>query len=168
MADLFHTDVPSTYVRAVFEVMLRADRHVFQVLTKRPARMERFLRANVDLFAGGRVPGHIWLGTSIENQRVSFRVEQLRRIDADIRFLSCEPLLGPIRVNLGGIHWVIAGGESGIRHRPVALEWIRTVRDACLEAGVPFFFKQVGGRTPKAGGRMLDGRTWSEYPSIVM
>jgi protein gp37 len=88
----------------------------------------------------------------------------LRRIPVKIRFLSCEPLLGPLRLRLDGIHWLIAGGESGINHRPLSLDWVRELRDDCQNAGVPFFFKQVGGRTPKAGGRLLDGRTWSEYP----
>lgn len=165
MGDLFHRDVPSAFVRAVFEVMLSANSHVYQVLTKRPGRMERFIRQNADLFNGTDVPRHIWLGTSIENQAVAFRVDQLRRVSARVRFLSCEPLLGPLNLSFSGIHWVIAGGESGIRHRPVSLDWIRAIRDSCQSAGVAFFFKQIGGRTPKAGGRQLDGRTWSEYPA---
>lgn len=164
MSDLFHVDVPSAFVRALFEIMLSADRHIYQVLTKRPARMERFIRANRDLFDGRRVPAHIWLGTSVENQKVAFRVAQLRRVPARVRFLSCEPLLGPLKIGLRGIHWVIVGGESGISHRPMSLDWVRALRDGCERAGVPFFFKQVGGRTPKAGGRVLDGRTWSQYP----
>jgi protein gp37 len=166
MSDLFHVDVPDVYVRHVFDVMLRADRHTYQVLTKRPARMARFVRNNADLFPDGVVPGHIWLGTSIEDSRVAYRADHLRRVPAVIRFLSCEPLIGPLRIPLDGIHWLIAGGESGIHHRPLNLEWVRKLRDACLRLGVPFFFKQVGGRTPKAGGRILDGRTWSEYPVV--
>jgi protein gp37 len=165
MSDLFHADVPVAFVRTVFEVMLSADSHIFQVLTKRPARMARFVRHHAGLFGEGRVPGHIWLGTSVESQEVAFRVNQLRRIPATIRFLSCEPLLGPLYLRLHDIHWLIAGGESGVIHRPLSLDWVRSLRDACRDAGVPFFFKQVGGRTPKAGGRLLDGRTWSEYPS---
>jgi protein gp37 len=165
MGDLFHADVPDVFVRSVFEVMLAADAHVYQVLTKRPSRMERFIRNNIDLFSSGTVPSHIWLGTSVENQRVAFRVRQLRRVPAKVRFLSCEPLLGSVNLELDGIHWVIAGGESGAVHRPLSLEWVRSLRDACVTAEVPFFFKQVGGRTPKAGGRDLDGETWSEYPT---
>lgn len=166
MGDLFHSHVPVAYVRSVFEVMLQADQHVFQVLTKRPARMEKFIRANSDLFCAGVVPSNIWLGTSVEDQSTAFRVNQLRRVPAQIRFLSCEPLLGPVELALDGIHWVIAGGESGIRHRKLSIEWIRSLRDACTVEKVAFFFKQIGGRTPKAGGRLLDGRTWSEYPDI--
>ncbi len=165
MGDLFHAHVPSAFVRSVFEVMLSVDCHVFQVLTKRPTRMERFIQANMDLFKDGVVPPHIWLGTSVENQPSAGRVDQLRRVPATIRFLSCEPLLGPVELDLAGIHWLIAGGESGIRHRPLALDWIRSLRDACHQSGVPFFFKQIGGRTPKAGGRLLDGETWSQYPA---
>jgi protein gp37 len=166
MGDLFHVDVPRAFVRAVFETMLEASEHVYQVLTKRPGRMGQFIRANSDLFDHGVVPAHIWLGTSVENQRTVFRVRQLTQIAASVRFLSCEPLLGPLRISLQGIHWVIAGGESGITHRPVSLDWVREIRDACIRGAVPFFFKQVGGRTPKANGRTLDGRTWNEYPAI--
>lgn len=164
MGDLFHTDVPSSFVRAVFEVMLTADQHSYQVLTKRPARMARFIDKHAGLFTRGVVPPHIWLGTSIEDARVAYRIDHLRRVSASVRFLSCEPLLGPLRVALEGIHWVIAGGESGIGHRPLNLDWVRAIRDECIAAGVPFFFKQIGGRTPKAGGRQLDGRTWDQYP----
>lgn len=165
MGDLFHVDVPEPFVRAVFEVMMSANTHIYQILTKRPARMERFVRRHAGLFGLDGVPTHIWLGTSVESQDVAFRVEQLRRVHARVRFLSCEPLLGPLTFPLHDIHWVIAGGESGILHRAMALDWVRELRDACTTAAVPFFFKQVGGRTPKAGGRILDGRTWSEYPS---
>lgn len=166
MGDLFHAHIPSAFVRAVFEVMLAANVHVFQVLTKRPARMARFIHANSDLFVGGVVPEHIWLGTSVENQTVAFRVDQLREVPAEIRFLSCEPLLGPLEIALDGIQWVIAGGESGIKHRSLSLDWARLLRDSCRASQVAFFFKQVGGRTPKAGGRLLDGATWSEYPTM--
>lgn len=164
MGDLFHAHIPDAFVRRVFEVMLEADSHIYQVLTKRPSRMERFVRRNEDLFGADGVPSHIWLGTSVEDQRVAFRVDHLRRVPAGVRFLSCEPLLGPVTLDLTGIHWVIAGGESGIKHRALSLDWVRAVRDVCETERVPFFFKQVGGRTPKAGGRMLDGRLWSDYP----
>jgi protein gp37 len=166
MSDIFHHEVPDEFVRRIFEVMLREDRHVYQVLTKRPARALRFYEHNRDLFPAGRIPGHIWMGTSVENQEVSFRVDHLRRVPALIRFLSCEPLLGPLRLDLSGIHWVIAGGESGTVHRRMDLDWARGVRDQCLDAGVAFFFKQVGGRTPKAGGRLLDGRQWDGMPDV--
>jgi protein gp37 len=166
MGDLFHTDVPDSFVRQVFDVMLEADRHVYQILTKRPSRMQRFVDRNADLFEHGKVPSHIWLGTSIENQSVAYRADHLRRVRAGVRFLSCEPLLGPVELELEGIDWVIAGGESGIVHRPLDLDWVRTLRDRCERSQVAFFFKQVGGRTPKAGGRVLDGKVWSQYPKV--
>jgi len=166
MSDLFHADIPDDYVRKVFDVMLRADRHTYQILTKRPARMARFVERNMDLFPQAVVPGHIWLGTSVEDAHVRYRTDHLRLVPAAVRFLSCEPLIGPLQLDLSGIHWVIVGGESGIHHRPLNLEWVRSLRDDCVRHQVPFFFKQMGGRTPKAGGRTLDGRTWSEYPDV--
>lgn len=168
MSDLFHADIPEAFQRQVFEVMLSADRHIYQVLTKRPSRAERFVRRNADLFVAGLVPAHIWIGTSVENQKAVHRISQLRQVRAEMRFLSCEPLLGPLDLDLGGIAWVIVGGESGIGYRPMKPEWATGVRDQCLAASVPFFFKQVGGRTPKAGGRFLDGRTWDQYPEAVL
>jgi len=164
MSDLFHADIPDAYVRRIFEVMLTADRHIYQVLTKRPSRALRFWEHNPDLFDGAAMPGHIWLGTSVEAQDVAYRVDQLRRVPATVRFLSCEPLLGPLEPELGDIDWVIVGGESGIGHRSMDAAWVRSIRDQCLDRGVPFFFKQWGGRTSKAGGRHLDGRLWDEYP----
>lgn len=164
MSDMFHKDIPNDFARQVFEMMLEADRHVYQILTKRPSRANRFLRRNRDLFKDV-VPSHIWLGTSVEGQDVAYRIDHLRSVPAIVRFLSCEPLLGPIDLNLEGIHWVIAGGESGPGFRPPEEEWVRGVRDQCLAHDVPFFFKQWGGHTPKAGGRQLDGRTWDELPS---
>ncbi|HYW12575.1 MAG TPA: phage Gp37/Gp68 family protein [Longimicrobium sp.] len=164
MSDLFHADVPDAFVRQVFEVMLKVDRHVYQVLTKRPARAVRFFRLNQDLFPSGRVPRHIWMGTSVENQAVAYRIAHLRKLPAEVRFLSCEPLLGPLQANLTDIHWVIAGGESGAEFRPMEESWAIGLRDQCRSEGTPFFFKQWGGRRSKAGGRMLDGRTWDEMP----
>jgi protein gp37 len=164
MSDLFHADIPEDFLRKIFQVMLRVRRHVYQVLTKRPSRAARFFHRNRDLFPAGRIPSHIWIGTSVENQDVAFRVRQLADVPAAVRFLSCEPLLGPLTVDLAGIHWVIVGGESGIGYRKMDLDWARGLRDQCVEAGVPFFFKQIGGRRPKAGGRDLDGRTWDEMP----
>ncbi|HEY0019828.1 MAG TPA: phage Gp37/Gp68 family protein [Longimicrobium sp.] len=164
MSDLFHADVPDAFVRQVFEVMLKVDRHIYQVLTKRPSRAVRFFRLNQDLFPAGRIPDHIWMGTSVENQEVSYRVAHLRKLPAAVRFLSCEPLLGPLDLKLGGIHWVIAGGESGDEFRPLEESWALHLRDQCRSTGTPFFFKQWGGRRSKAGGRMLGDRTWDEMP----
>ena len=166
MSDVFHKDIPESFVRRIFEVMLEANRHRYQVLTKRPSRALRFWRRNRDLFDLKSIPAHIWIGTSVENAEVAYRIDHLRAVPADVRFLSCEPLLGPMTLELGGIDWVIVGGESGPEHRRMDLEWARMIRDQCVVVGVPFFFKQVGGRTPKAGGRLLDGRQWSEYPSV--
>jgi len=168
MSDLFHQDVPEEYLRHIFRVMLEVDKHIYQVLTKRPARAVRFSKRNADLFHGGSIPPHIWIGASVETQDLAYRVRQLRELPAEVRFLSCEPLLGPIELDLGGIGWVIVGGESGPRFRRVRTEWVRGIRDQCISSGVPFFFKQVGGRSPKAGGRLLDGQTWDEYPCQVL
>lgn len=160
MSDLFHSKVPTEFVAAVFETMGRADRHIFQVLTKRPRRMASILRR----VAPDPLP-NVWLGTSIELDRFTYRADLLRQVPAAVRFLSLEPLLGPLpSLDLYDIDWVIVGGESGHRHRPVQIEWIRELRDRCYEEDIAFFFKQFGGRTPKAGGRELDGRTWDEMP----
>lgn len=167
MSDLFHADVPPEFLRKTFEVMLTADWHTYQVLTKRPSRAARFWRENSDLFEGDAIPNHIWLGTSVENQDVAYRIGHLRRVPAWVRFLSCEPLIGPIELDLDDIRWVIAGGESGPGRRPMERAWAQSIRDQCRTAGVPFFFKQWGGRTPKAAGRELDGRHWDEMPAIV-
>jgi protein gp37 len=164
MSDLFHSDVPEAFVRRVFEVMLRVDRHIYQVLTKRPNRAVRFFERNRDLFPERRIPSHIWMGTSVESQDVAYRVSHIRRLQAAVRFLSCEPLIGPLKLDLTGIHWVIVGGESGADFRPLDLDWVRAIRDQCSKARVAFFFKQIGGRTPKSGGRLLDGQTYDEYP----
>lgn len=164
MSDLFHADIPDAFVRSVFEVMLEVDRHVYQVLTKRPSRATRFCRKNMDLFPDGVVPPHIWMGTSVEDQQVDYRVRHLRAVPAVVRFLSCEPLLGPLEIDLEDIDWVIVGGESGPGFRRMEREWARDIRDQCQAFGVPFFFKQVGGITPKAGGRLLDGQRWNQLP----
>lgn len=167
MSDLFHANIPDEFVAEVFRVMLEVDRHVYQVLTKRPARALRFWRRHAGLFGNQPVPEHIWIGTSIENQDVVYRADHLRQVPATVRFLSCEPLLGPLSLDLSGIHWVIAGGESGPDHRLLDLGWVRGIREQCRGSGVAFFFKQVGGRTPKAGGRKLDGREWDEMPQAA-
>ncbi len=167
MSDLFHKDVPEAFIARVFETMLRVDRHVYQVLTKRPARAARFWKRNRHALGADEIPPHVWIGTSVENADFAYRIEQLRDLPACVRFLSCEPLLGAIDLDLREIHWVIAGGESGPGFRPMDRSWAADIRDQCLAAEVPFFFKQVGGLTPKAGGRLLDGREWNEMPSLV-
>ncbi len=162
MSDLFHELMPDYYLEQCFEIMRQADWHVYQILTKRPERMVRFARRY------GSIPDHIWLGTSVEMAMYTRRIELLRQIDVKIRFISFEPLIGPIgKVNLNGISWAIAGGESGPNHRPIKIEWVRELRDECVEQDVAFFFKQWGGPTPKSGGRRLDGRFWNEYPRFV-
>lgn len=167
MSDLFHQDIPEDFLREIFEVMLAASWHIYQVLTKRPARAGRFWRRNRDLFCNGEIPPHIWIGTSIENQDVEYRIRHLQDVPALVRFLSCEPLLGPMELDLSAIDWVIVGGESGPQHRSMELDWARSIRDQCLARSVPFFFKQVGGRTPKAGGRLLDGEEWNGLPAAA-
>lgn len=164
MSDLFHHDVPDEFVLAIFEVMLTADWHIYQVLTKRPTRAARFWKKYAPELDLQYVPDHIWIGASIENQETSYRLNHLRDVAARVRFLSCEPLLGPLSLDLAGIRWLIAGGESGLGFRPMATEWARSLRDQCVAASVPFFFKQVGGLTPKTGGRLLDGREWNQLP----
>jgi protein gp37 len=158
MSDLFHEDVPIEYVQQVFAVMRAAEQHQFQVLTKRAARLEE-LAPKID------IAPNIWLGVSVESAAYTWRIEHLRRVSATIRFLSVEPLLGPLDdLRLDGIQWVIVGGESGHRARPMAPEWVRSVRDQCRHARVPFFFKQWGGVFKARAGRTLDGRTWDEMP----
>jgi protein gp37 len=167
MSDLFHVDVPEDFLLEIFRTMLRVDRHIYQVLTKRPHRAVRFFDQHPELLREGVLPDHIWIGTSVEDQDAVFRVRHLKKVPAMVRFLSCEPLLGAMDVDLEGIHWVIVGGESGIGYRRMQKEWAVSIQRQCAAAGVPFFFKQVGGRTPKAGGRLLADRTWDEYPTMV-
>jgi protein gp37 len=165
MSDLFHQDVPDAFVLRIFETMLGTERHTYQILTKRPGRAARFWKRYGPAFGLSEVPPHIWMGTSVEAQEVGFRVRQIRMVPAAVRFLSCEPLLGPLTLDLDGIHWVIVGGESGGGRRPMRAEWAEAIRDQCVRASVPFFFKQWGGRTPKAGGRDLGGKVWDELPT---
>ncbi len=167
MSDLFHNEVPDAFVLQVFETMLEINRHVYQVLTKRPSRALRFWKRFAPLLGLTEIPKHIWIGTSVENQKVDYRVRHLRLLSAKVRFLSCEPLLGNIVLDLDGIHWVIVGGESGPLRRAMEPAWAEAIRDQCVREGVPFFFKQWGGRTPKAGGRSLDGREWSDLPAAL-
>jgi protein gp37 len=161
MSDLFHARVPIDFIRDVFDVCRDTPQHTYQVLTKRSLRLRR-VAEKLDW------PSNLWMGVSVENADALQRVDHLREVPAAVRFLSCEPLIGPLdELDLEGIHWVIAGGESGANHRHVDAEWIRGIRDACQDAGVAFFFKQWGGRTPKAFGRELDGRLWDEMPSAA-
>jgi len=158
MSDLFHPEVPLDFIQAAFDVMGRAYWHTFQILTKRSDRLAEIAK---------RLSWHdnIWMGVSVENKNYTYRIEHLRKIPAAVRFLSVEPLLGPIpRLPLQGIDWVIVGGESGPRCRKIEPEWVRNIRDRCLAYGVPFFFKQWGGTRKKLSGRELDGRTWDEMP----
>lgn len=161
MSDLFHAQVPLEFAQDVFDVMAATPQHTYQVLTKRTRRLRRIAQS---LYW----PQNVWVGASIENNDVLHRVRDLQEIPARVRFLSCEPLLGPLpNLPLEGINWVITGGESGSRARSLQAEWVRDIRDQCLDANVSFFFKQWGGRTPKAGGRELDGRTWDQMPSTM-
>jgi protein gp37 len=165
MSDLFHKDVPAGFVDQVFATMEAANWHVFQVLTKRSSLMRDYLGRR---YSGKGVPRHIWFGVSVEDRRSASRIKHLQGAPAGVRFLSAEPLIGAIGpVDLSGIDWVIAGGESGPGARPVHLEWLREIRDQCQRQCVPFFFKQWGGLRPKSGGRELDGREWSEFPERV-
>jgi protein gp37 len=178
MSDLFHAKVPIEFIERVFGVMADASQHRFQILTKRPGRMASVLRR----ICPDPIP-NVWLGTSVENQDwAEIRIPKLFETPAAVRFLSCEPLLGPLNIQpwlapgdpgdagtphfneSRGIDWVIVGGESGPHFRAMDPEWARALRDQCQSAAVPFFFKQWGGRTPKAGGRLLDGEVWDEMP----
>jgi protein gp37 len=158
MSDLFHRDVPLDFIQRVFWVMERAAQHTFQVLTKRP----EIALEHSDALPW---PDNVWLGTSVETESYVHRAETLSAIPARLRFISAEPLLGPIPgLPLDGIHWVIVGGESGPRARPMQEEWVTRIRERCQVHGVPFFFKQWGGVNKKRNGRLLDGRTWNAMP----
>lgn len=162
MSDLFHKDVPFDFIRRVFDTMRRAWWHQFQVLTKRSDRLFE-LSSRIDWLP------NVWMGVSVENEDYTFRIDHLRETSAHIKFLSLEPLLGPLRnLNLERIDWVIVGGESGPGARPIAEEWVIDIRDQCVKAGVPFFFKQWGGVNKKKTGRFLQGRTWDEMPGSRM
>lgn len=158
MSDLFHARVPLTFIHEVVEVMRETPQHTYQVLTKRSRRLRR-LADRLDW------PPNVWMGVSVENETFLPRLDDLRAVPASVRFMSAEPLLGPLPgLRLEGISWVITGGESGPGARRCHPQWVRGVRDACLEADVAFFHKQWGGLTPKTGGRQLDGRTWDQFP----
>lgn len=162
MSDTFHKDVPSDFIRRVFEVMNQHRQHIYQVLTKRSERL---------LNLAPHLPwaDHIWMGVTVESADYVHRIEHLRQTPAKHKFLSLEPLLGPLPdLNLKGIDWVIVGGESGSNERPMDPNWVRNIRDQCIDAGVPFFFKQWGGFRKKAGGNFLDGRQWEAMPRLAM
>ena len=164
MSDLFHENIDLAYIREVFRVMRRANWHTFQILTKRSQRI-------AEIAPRLCWPDNIWMGVSVENQRWTSRIDDLRKVPANVRFLSCEPLLGPLDLDLRGISWVIVGGESGPRARPMKPEWARDIRQQCKEDSVAFFFKQWGAHN-EAGervgkgkaGRLLDGRVWGQLP----
>ena len=182
MSDLFHKDVPDGFINKTFEVMEQASWHTFQVLTKRAERLAQWSQQNYNGCkpenGKKRWPKNVWAGVSVESQNYVGRVEHLVQVPADIRFLSVEPLLGPLKIEvslLKKIQWVIVGGESGLRARPINPDWARDVRNQCLAAGIPFFFKQWGvydsrgyRRSKKESGRILDGRTWNEMPHAVL
>jgi protein gp37 len=158
MSDLFHARVPMDFISDVFDVCRDTPHHTYQILTKRSLRLRR-IAEKLDW------PTNVWMGVSVENADALTRVDHLREVPAAVRFLSCEPLIGSLQgIMLDGIHWVIAGGESGPNYRPMDINWAREIRDACQAADVAFFFKQWGGRTPKALGRELDGQVWDEMP----
>lgn len=159
MSDLFHAKVPAAYLSQIFKVMADTPQHTYQVLTKRSRRL-RLMAPSLDWAP------NIWMGVSVEDEREAYRVDDLRSVPAAVRFLSCEPMLGPLSsLNLSEIGWVIVGGESGPNARPLNPAWATDLRDKCVSEDVPFFFKQWGGRTPKHGGRLLHGRTWDQMPS---
>lgn len=158
MSDLFHEDIPANYIQSIFEVMNNTPRHTYQILTKRSERL-------AELAPILNWSDNIWMGVTVENNKYLHRVDHLRQVDAHIRFLSLEPLLGPLdELNLPGINWVIVGGESGPNARPIKEEWVLTIKNKCVFSDIPFFFKQWGGFNKKKNGRMLEGRQWDELP----
>jgi protein gp37 len=162
MSDLFHKEVPRSFVSMVFDTMERADWHVYQVLTKRSSLMKKFLN---ERYRSRRAPAHMWFGVSVENKQATSRVRHLQESNATVRFLSVEPLIGPVgQLSLNEIDWVIVGGESGPHARPIDPKWVIDVRDQCVAAQVAFFFKQWGGRSPRSGGRLLEGQEWNQFP----
>lgn len=164
MSDLFHKEIPKAHIAAVFQTMEKANWHTYQVLTKRSSLLQKFIN---DRYRAKPAPRHIWLGVSVEDEKAATRIAHLQASNAGVRFLSIEPLIAPVgRLNLNGIEWVIVGGESGPRSRPIDAEWVIDIRNQCVKAGVAFFFKQWGGFSPKAGGRLLEGKEWSQFPGL--
>ena len=163
MSDLFHKDIPTSFIDKVFEVMEAANWHSFQVLTKRSSIMLNYVNQR---YSNSKCPDHIWLGVSVENQQATSRLEHLRKVKAAIRFISIEPLIAPVgQLNLNGISWVIVGGESGPKARTIKESWVTDIRDQCLANNVFFFFKQWGGFSPKSNGRSLEGQIWNDFPN---
>ena len=163
MSDLFHKDIPREHVSAVFDTMERANWHVYQVLTKRSSLLRKFVNQR---YATRKPPEHIWLGVSVENRQAASRIAHLQKANAGVRFLSIEPLIAPVgKLDLCAIDWVIVGGESGPGARPMDARWALDIRDQCIKAKVAFFFKQWGGRWPKAGGRLLENKEWNDLPT---
>jgi protein gp37 len=161
MSDLFHEDVPSSFIKRIFNIMNQCPQHTFQVLTKRSHRLE-------EISADVHWTHNIWMGVTVENREVVDRVRHLRECHSRVNFISCEPLLGPIpHLDLKKVDWVIVGGESGPKARPMQREWATSIRDQCVKAGVPYFFKQWGGWNKKAAGRILDGRLWNQMPPLA-
>lgn len=158
MSDLFHENLDFGYLQEIFAVMRDTPWHIYQILTKRPQKLATL----ADKLEWSE---NIWMGVSVESQQYTHRIEALKTVPAKVRFLSCEPLLGPLNLDLSLIDWVIVGGESGHQYRQMKLDWARNIRNQCQDLGVAFFFKQVGGKTPKAGGRLLDGEIWDEMPN---
>ena len=166
MSDLFHEGVSLGFVAECFITMIRGDWHIYQILTKRPQRMADFSKLFFKYF-GRKIPHHIWMGTSVENEEYKWRIDELRGVDCQVKFVSIEPLIGPVgRLDLREINWVIIGGESGFNFRPVKKKWIMDIIEQCKEQKTAVFFKQWGGIRPKSGGRKIDGRTYNEYPKI--
>ncbi len=166
MSDLFQKNIDETYIDKVFDTMETANWHVYQVLTKRSSLMRNYVRKR---YGDGKVPNHIWLGVSVEDAAHKSRIQHLRQINSEARFISFEPLLGSIgEVNLTGIAWAIVGGESGPKSRPMMPEWATELRDVCRLFNVAFFFKQWGGARPKSGGRLLEGKEWNGFPWKVV
>jgi protein gp37 len=155
--DLWHARIPADFIQRVFDVMVDTPQHTYQLLTKRPRRLTR-------MAASLPWPRNVWVGVSVERQEQAWRVAELRKVPAAVRFISAEPLIGPLDLDLAGMDWLIAGGESGANRRPMDERWVLNLRDQCVSSGTAFFFKQWGGAHPKTGGRTLDGRTWDDMP----
>jgi protein gp37 len=166
MSDLFHKDIDRKYIDRVFDVMENVNWHVYQVLTKRSSLMRKYVS---ERYRGNKVPNNIWLGVSVEDAAHKSRIQHLRGVNSEARFISFEPLLGPIgEIDLTGIAWAIVGGESGPKARPMRSEWATALRDTCQAYNVAFFFKQWGGPRPKSGGRLLEGKEWNGFPWQVV
>jgi protein gp37 len=162
MSDFFHEKISFDFLDRVIDIIRKTPQHTYQVLTKRSWRMMKYSQRI------GGFPPNVWAGVSVESAAYKFRIDHLRKVQARIRFLSVEPLIGPVgEIDLRGLNWIIVGGESGPNFRPLNLDWAREVRDQCLNTGVAFFFKQVGGVRAKSGGRLLDGKEWNEYPRQI-